>query len=440
VIVTGVGGTGVVTIGAILGMAAHLEGKGCGMIDMAGLAQKGGAVYSHVKLAARPEDIHSIRVSAREADLVLGCDLVVTGTRKVLASVRPGETALFVNTAEVMPGDFARNADYTLPAARLRRAILAAAGNEGVTFVDATAIATALTGNAIATNMFMLGVAFQSGRVPLSAAAIERAITLNGEAVAMNQAAFAWGRRAAADLPRVLAQVAPPATPGGDRELSDSLDERIERRAAFLAAYQDEAYAVRYRDAVARIRAAETRTAPGSTALADAVARGLFKLMAIKDEYEVARLYTDGSFARTLKAQFEGELKLTFHLAPPLLGRRDADGRPVKSTFGPWMLTALSLLARLKGLRGTWLDVFGRTAERRMERRLLADYEALLGEITAALTAATLPTAVALAALPEKMRGFGHVKERNVAAALSEQAVLREALRTGGAPRALAAE
>ena len=440
VIVTGVGGTGVVTIGAILGMAAHLEGKGCGMIDMAGLAQKGGAVYSHVKLAARPDDIHSIRVSAREADLVLGCDLVVTGTRKVLASVRPGETALFVNTAEVMPGDFARNADYTLPAARLRRAILAAAGNEGVTFVDATAIATALTGNAIAANMFMLGVAFQSGRVPLSAAAIERAIALNGEAVAMNQAAFTWGRRAAADLPRVLAQVAPPAAPGGDRELSETLDERVERRAAFLADYQDAAYAVRYRDAVARIRAAETRVAPGSTALADAVARGLFKLMAIKDEYEVARLYTDGSFARTLKAQFEGELKLTFHLAPPLLGRRDAEGRPVKSTFGPWMLTALRLLARLKGLRGTWLDVCGRTAERRMERRLLADYETLLSEIMTTLTPATLPTAVALAALPEKMRGFGHVKERNVTAALAEQAALRDALRTGGAPRAMAAE
>ena len=317
---TGVGGTGVVTIGAILGMAAHLEGKGCGMIDMAGLAQKGGAVYSHVKLAERPEDIHSIRVAAGEADLVLGCDLVVTGTKKVLAAVKQGETALVVNTAEVMPGDFARNADFSLPAERIKRAVLSAAGHDTVAFIDATRIATALTGNAIAANMFMLGYAFQMGRVPLSAASLERAIELNGEAVAMNKAAFTWGRRAALDTARVEALVAPRSAPSGDKLVSTSLEETVKRRIAFLTDYQDKAYARRYRDRVEKVQAAERAKAPGSTALTEAVARYLFKLMAIKDEYEVARLYTNGEFMKALRSQFAGDPKLTFHLAPPILG------------------------------------------------------------------------------------------------------------------------
>ncbi|MCP8939720.1 indolepyruvate ferredoxin oxidoreductase family protein [Alsobacter sp. SYSU M60028] len=443
IIVTGVGGTGVVTIGAILGMAAHLEGKACGMIDMAGLAQKGGAVYSHVKLAERPEEIHSIRVAAGEADLVLGCDLVVTGTRKVLAAVKEGQTALVVNTAEVMPGDFARNADYSLPAERIKRAVVAAAGPDAAAFVDATGIAAALTGNAIAANMFMLGYAFQMGRVPLSAAALERAIELNGEAVAMNLSAFAWGRRAAHDRARVEALVKPSAAPAGDRRLSSTPEEALARRVAFLTEYQDAAYAERYRAAVARVAAAEAARAPGRTGLAEAVARYLFKLMAIKDEYEVARLYTDGEFLKALRGQFDGDLKLTFHLAPPILGRRDPQtGLPRKSTFGPWMMKALALLAKGRRLRGGWLDVFGRTAERRMERRLIADYEALLAEIVERLTPETHALCVALASIPEKIRGYGYVKERHLAAAKAEEATLLERLRAGperSAP-ALAAE
>ena len=441
IIVTGVGGTGVVTIGAILGMAAHLEGKGCGMIDMAGLAQKGGAVYSHVKLAPRPEDIHSIRVAAGEADLILGCDLVVTGTRKVLAAVKPGETHVVVNTAEVMPGDFARNPDYLLPAERIKRAIQTAEGGSAkAAFINATAVATALTGNAIAANMFMLGYAFQKGGVPLSSAAILRAIELNGEAVAMNKAAFTWGRRAALDQPRVEALVAPRTAPTGDRRQSETLDETIARRVAFLTEYQDAAYAARFTRWVERVRAAEQKADPTSTALTETVTRTLFKLMAIKDEYEVARLYTDGSFQKALATQFEGDLKLTFHLAPPILGRKDDRGHAVKTTFGPWMMRLFGVLAKLRGLRGGPLDIFGRTAERKWERRLLAEYEMILDEVLGAVTRERLPEAVELLGVRSKIRGYGHVKQANGEKVAGEEAALLARFRAQPVRPALAAE
>ncbi|HEX5868735.1 MAG TPA: DUF6537 domain-containing protein, partial [Beijerinckiaceae bacterium] len=442
IIVTGVGGTGVVTVGAILGMAAHLEGKGCGMIDMAGLAQKGGAVYSHVRLANAPDDIHAIRVTAGAAHLVLGCDLVVTGTKRVLASVKQGRTALVVNTAEILPGDFTRDADFSLPTERIRRAILAAAGRDGVAFIDATAVATAILGNAIAANMFMLGYAFQKGHVPLAAASIEEAIRLNGEAVTLNLDAFAFGRRAAAEPERVAALMSELEAPTPSRHLSETLDEAIARRVSFLTDYQNRAYAERYRSAVERVRAAEAHAVANATALTDAVARNLFKLMAYKDEYEVARLYTDGQFAKQVAAAFEGDnLRYEFHLAPPLLVRRDpVTGVPRKMSFGPWMLKAFGVLARLKGLRGTPLDIFGYTHERRTERRLVRDYEALLAEIVAHLTPQNHAAAVGLAAIPDKIRGFGHVKARHLAAAKKDEAELLARFRSPKPPLALAAE
>ena len=441
IIVTGVGGTGVVTIGAILGMAAHLEGKGCGMIDMAGLAQKGGAVYSHVKLAKTPDDIHAIRVAAGEADLVLGCDLVVTGTKKVLAGARPGETMIVVNTAEVMPGDFVRNPDFSLPSERIKRAVLSIVGRENAAFVNATGIATALMGNAIAANMFVLGYAFQKGRVPLSSDAIKRAIELNGEAVQMNLQAFEWGRRAAIDLPRVEALAAPALKGTKARQLAETLEEKIARRVEFLTAYQNRAYADRYLRQVEAVRAAEARVTPGETGLTEATVKNLFKLMAIKDEYEVGRLYSDGAFQKQLASAFEGDLKLEFHLAPPLLGHRDPQtGLPTKTTFGPWVMHAFRALAALRGLRGTVFDIFGRTDERKMERKLLADYEGLLVELCSALTPANKPIATALAALPDKIRGFGHVKERNVHSAKAEEAALLRQFRNGEAIQPLAAE
>jgi indolepyruvate ferredoxin oxidoreductase len=426
VIVTGVGGTGVVTIGAILGMAAHLEGKGLGMIDMAGLAQKGGAVYSHVRLANHQNDIHAIRVSAESAHLVLGCDLVVTGTRKVLASVKQGQTALVVNTAEVMPGEFTRNADFSLPTERLKRAIKGAAGEEGAAFVDATAIATALLGNAIAANMFMLGYAYQAGLVPLSAAAIEKAIELNGEAVKMNLSAFDWGRRAAAEPELIASMMSELKAPTESRKLSETLDEVIARRQEFLSEYQNKRYGKRYRTLVERVREAEAKTVPGSTALTDAVARSLFKLMAYKDEYEVARLYTNGNFEKQVASAFEGEnLTYEFHMAPPILARKDpTTGVPKKMSFGPWMMKAMRVLAKFKTLRGTPLDAFGYSHERRTERQLIREFEGRIEEILAKLTADNHTVAVGLANIPQKIRGFGHIKERNLKTAKAEEAEL----------------
>jgi len=439
ILVTGVGGTGVVTIGAILGMAAHLEGKGCGSIDMAGLAQKGGTVLSHVKIGARPEDVHAIRVAAGEADLVLGCDLVVSGTRKVLAAIRKDETGVVVNTAEIYPGNFTHDADYTIPTERIERVIQKTAGAK-VCFVDATGIATALLGNSIAANMFMLGYAWQKGLVPLDDSSILRAIELNHEAVELNRHAFLWGRREAVDSVAVEAIVAPLRKTTPTQEISSTLAERIERRVGFLRDYQNEAYASRYRRLVERVAAVERAKAPGHAELTDAVARYLFKLMAIKDEYEVARLYTDGSFARQLAATFDGDLKLTYHLAPPILGRKNASGEPVKSAFGGWLRPLFRVLAALKRLRGTAFDIFGYTRDRKLERKLLSDYENLLAEIAEKLGPDTHAIAVALAAIPEKIRGFGHVKARHVEAANAEEQALLEQFRAEPPPVKLAAE
>jgi indolepyruvate ferredoxin oxidoreductase len=442
IIVTGIGGTGVVTIGGVLGMAAHLEGKGVGIIDMAGLAQKGGAVYSHIRIANKPEDIHAIRIAAAGADLVLGGDIVVAGNKKVLAAVKHGATRMIVNLAEFLPGDFTRNADFSLPTERLKRAIMSAAGRDQVSFIDATRLATALMGNSIAANMFMVGYAYQQGALPLSADSIEKAIEMNGEAVAMNQAAFRWGRRAAIDVSGVEGLIPNAAAEDDNRRLSQTLDEIVARRAAFLTGYQNAAYAKRYSDLVAMARAAEESRTPGRTGLAEAVARNLFKLMAYKDEYEVARLYTDGTFARQIETAFEpGSLRYEFHLAPPLLARRDkVTGEPRKMSFGPWMMKVFGVLRRFKALRGTPFDPFGYTAERRMERRLIADYEALLSELLGKLNADNHPLAVGLAVIPEKIRGFGHVKLRNLTAAKADEAALLEQFRSGAAPMLKAAE
>jgi indolepyruvate ferredoxin oxidoreductase len=278
-----------------------------------------------------------------------------------------------------------------------------------------------LFGNSLGANMFMLGFAYQHGGLPVSAEAVERAIELNGQAVAMNVAAFRWGRRAAHDPAFVRAMVEKARGKASDREFAQGLDEIIQKRAAFLAAYQDEAYAERYRRRVALMRAAEEKAAPGSTAVGEAVARNLFKLMAIKDEYEVARLYTDGSFGKQLAAEFEHYDRLEFHLAPPILNRRGSDGRLRKSKFGPWMMKAFGVLAAMKGLRGTPFDLFGYSEERRMERRLLSDYESDLDRIAETLSPERIEAAAALASVPSLIRGFGHVKAANAGKAAGER-------------------
>ena len=442
IVVTGVGGTGIVTVGAILGMAAHLEGKGVGVLDMAGLAQKGGAVQSHIRLAHKPDDIHAIRVAARDADLVIGGDIVVAGSKKVLAAAIPGRTTMVINTAEVLPGDFTRNAEFVLPTERLKRAITNAAGRERTHFIDASRIATALLGQSIGANMFLVGYAYQLGALPLSAAAIEQALELNGEAVAMNVAAFRWGRRAAADLKAVEAKAPRPEAIDPARKLSQSFDEVVERRVVFLTDYQDAAYAARYRAVVERAKAIETAKALGKNGLADAVARYLFKLMAYKDEYEVARLYADPSFERQVRNDIGGEhLRYQVHLAPPLLARRDKiTGVPRKMTFGPWIFPVFRMLAKFKFLRGTVFDPFGHTTERKIERSLVREYEALLEEIFVKLTPENHHLAVGLAAIPDKIRGFGHVKLRHLKTAKADESALLEQFRASPTPLLKAAE
>ena len=382
------------------------------MSDMAGLAQKGGAVFSHVRIAPTPAEFQAIRISAGKADLILGCDLVVSGSRKVLTSVREGETAFLVNTSEVMPGDFTRNADFSLPTERLKRAIVKAAGAEKTSFFNATVAATRLFGNAIAANMFMLGMASQKGALPLSPASVEEAIRLNGPSGKMNIEAFRWGRKAAHDPQSVEALVGDQqAVP--DTAVEETVADIIERRAEFLQDYQNKAWAAKYRDTLRPLVEAEEQATGKAGPVSEAAARSLFKLMAIKDEYEVARLYSDGSFKRQLGKQFESYDKLEYHMAPPVLGRKDSKGHPVKSTFGRGMTMVFPVLSALKVLRGTPLDVFGYSAERRLERQILAGFVGELGQMSRVLRKENTALMAEFCSYPAKVKGYGHVKQRN---------------------------
>ncbi len=417
ILVTGIGGTGVVTIGHLLGMAAHIEGKGAALIDMVGISQKNGTVVTHLKIGATPESISAVRVARGAADLILGCDLVTSGSERILSAASRANTHAVVNSHEVMPANFTHDADFDVQGAALTLRIAAAVKPGGLSAIDATSIATKLLGDSIAANLFTLGYAWQKGLVPVSREAIEEAAALNGVSVKMNLSAFAWGRRAAVDeaaLRRVIGAMVE-AKP-------ETLDEIVARRVEFLTAYQDAAYAESYRSFVAKVRAV-------SEPLAMAVARNLFKLMAYKDEYEVARLYSDGSFAANLAKQFTGDYKLTFHLAPPIRGRADSfTGKPLKSEYGPWMMTGFRVLAKMKRLRGTAFDLFGHTAERKMERQLIADYRAQVEGLIADPAKARRPEALEIASLPETMRGFGHVKDASVAKAKAREAELLAAM------------
>ena len=439
IVVVGVGGTGIVTVGALLGMAAHLEGKGCSVLDMMGLAQKGGAVTSHLRIAATPEAITTTRIAAGGADLMLGCDLVVAASEEALKTVRAQHTHIVVNGQEVMTGDFTRDANAQFPKDHLLQALQQTAGADQVALVEATRLATALLGNAIATNLFMLGYACQKGYLPVSAAALERAIELNRVAIDTNKQALLWGRRAAVDLAHVQC-IATPAIPVAlaTRQAS-SLDELIVKRVAFLSDYQNAAYAKRYRDLVAKVRRAEQDRARGLSGLSEAVARYYFKLLAYKDEYEVARLYTQGDFENQLKQQFEGDIKLQFHLAPPMFAKRDPNtGELQKRAYGPWLFNFFKLLAKLRGLRGTALDIFGYSTERKTERQLIKDYETIIDELIAKLTPDNHALAADIARIPEQIRGYGHVKERHLAQAKLDEQRLLAAFREQHRPRAAA--
>jgi indolepyruvate ferredoxin oxidoreductase len=421
ILITGIGGTGVVTVGQILAMAAHVEGKGAVVLDMSGLAQKGGPVMSHVRLADHQADLHSTRVGTGSADLVIGCDLIVTASRDALSRMGEGRTYAAINSTGSSTAAFVKNPDWQFPDASSRGEIVKACGADHTDFVDAGQIATALMGDSIATNMFMLGYAFQKGHVPLTEASILKAIELNGVSVNFNKSAFAWGRTAAHDLASVVRMTTPARVIEFKR--SQSLDDIVSRRVELLTAYQDARYAFEYKSFVEQVRAEEAKLGKG-TRLSEAVARYCYKLMAYKDEYEVARLYTDGAFQQKIAGMFEGDIKLKFHLAPPLLAKHDAKGQLVKQEFGPWMMKAFGVLAKCKGLRGTALDIFGYTAERKMERALIGEYRQTVSALLPKLTADNLAQAVAIASIPEDIRGYGHVKERHLKAAKQKQAAL----------------
>jgi indolepyruvate ferredoxin oxidoreductase len=433
ILITGVGGTGVVTIGALLGTAAHIEGKGCSILDMAGLAQKGGAVLSHLRIADKPEDIHAVRLASGGARLILGCDMVVAARGDCMSKVQPDATKAVINSHQAITGDFTRDPDCVFPDEELRGAIVSTVGKESTDFVDANRLATALLGDSIAANMFMLGFAYQKSLIPVSEAAIFQAIELNGIAIQMNQQAFTWGRRAAHDLAAVRRIALPDdddADPAKSPDTADILRNTIERRVAFLTGYQNARYAARYRKLLDKVRTVQAVRTPHEEGLTVAVARYYFKLMAYKDEYEVARLYTDGTFADRLNESFTGDFKLRFHLAPPLIARRDkTSGELKKSDYGPWILKVFRSLAKLKVVRGTPLDIFGYTAERRMERQLIHDYEATIEDILDSLTPENHHIAVEIASIPEKIRGYGHVKLDSVRRAADDRAALLESYR-----------
>ncbi len=393
ILVTGVGGTGVVTIGALVGMAAHLDGIGSGIIDMAGLAQKGGSVYSHIKLAATPGVIKTIRVADGCADLMLGCDVVVGAGNAALSTLSKSTQAL-INTHEQMPREFAYERDFTLPTDLMHTRVTDTVGHDNAAFIDASNYATQLLGDSIGTNLFMLGAAYQKGLIPLSAKAIDHAIDLNGVATEMNKNAFALGRHWVLDHSRLDALLPTTTVPE-----PETLDAIIADRAMRLTAYQNADYADSYRSFMAKV---------SDKPYAIAVARNLYKLMAYKDEYEVARLYSDPSFMEKLHDQFEGDLKLKISLAPPLLSRPDpVTGKAKKIEFGAWIFPFFKVLKSLKSLRGTPFDPFGYSTERRRERALIEEYKAMI----LGIKEGTKPeTALELANLPEGIRGFGHVK------------------------------
>ncbi len=410
IMINGIGGTGVVTIGAVLGMAAHLEDKAISIYDQTGFAQKGGAVQSHLRIGHRQQDITSLPIGPGDADLIIGCDLVVTASESSMRSIRHGHTKAVVNTDPVATAALQLVRDFELPSSALIQGIADVLGDDLAT-IDASKIANALTGNSIASNMFLVGFAFQKGWLPLGEEAILKAIEINGVSVPFNQGAFRLGRVAAHDIGRITTLIEKQLN-AGKPDVAETPEQALQRRIDHLSAYQDKAYAQRYLELVHRTRQIEQEKTPGRTELTEAVMRNYFKLMAYKDEYEVARLYTDGKFVESLKQQFDGDYKLKFNLAPPLLSKRDpVTGHLRKKEFGPWVFKAFGVLAKLKGLRGTAFDIFGYTAERRQERQLIVDYRDTIESLLTQLSEANHDIAVKIAHLPAEIRGYGHVKE-----------------------------
>lgn len=405
ILLNGIGGTGVIAVGSLIGMAAHLEGKGVSILDMTGMAQKNGAVTSHIRICDDVNKLHAQRIATGEADLVLGCDILTAGAPDAIAKMRVGRTRAVINTHQQPTGAFAQNPDWQFPMDTVERLIEESVGRQ-VDYVDATKLATALMGDAIATNVFMVGYAYQKGLLPVSEAALLRGIEIIGVGVESNKRSFLWGRRAAVDLKRVVKIALPIQVI--NVTMPESLDGLVQKRAAFLTEYQNAAYAQIYVDLINDVRGLDTK-------LATVVAHNAFKVMAYKDEYEVARLYSTPEFMAKIRNQFDGDVQLQFNLAPPMFAKKDAQGHLKKQTYGSWMLTAFKYLAKFKNLRGTKWDVFGYTTERRGECALRDDYIQTIRALLPDLNAETLDNAVKFAQLPQDVRGFGHVKEAGMA-------------------------
>ena len=439
IVVAGVGGTGVITIGQLLGVAAHMEGKGIVTQDAAGLAQKGGATWSHVLIGRTQDDIRTTRVSAAAADLIIGCDPIVAANKDTVTRMREGRTHVALNSHATPTAAFVKNSGWQNPEACCAEDIARAVGAEGLSSFDADGVAGKLMGDTLYINPMILGYAWQKGWVPLERESLMRAIELNNVQVENNKIAFEWGRQAAHDWSRVEKLL---AGAGGAQVIEfkkrETLDSLITRRVEFLTGYQNAAYAETYKAFLAQVQQAEN--ALGKTTLAEAVARYLFKLMAYKDEYEVARLHSDPAFLQRIEGMFEGDYTLNYHLAPPMTAERNDKGELVKKKYGPSMLRNFRILAKLKGLRGGPFDFFGKTEERQTERALIQQYRASIEEVLKSLSASNHATAVEIARIPEQIKGYGHVKERNLHAARTRWAELMEAYRqpVSAAPRQVA--
>jgi indolepyruvate ferredoxin oxidoreductase len=421
-LVTGVGGTGVVTVGAVIAMAAHLEGKAASVLDFMGFAQKGGSVLSFVRLADVPSRLNQVRIDTQQADAILACDLVVGASPEALQTVRHGRTRILANTHQIPVAESLRNPDAELMSDELLEKMRFVAGDGQVATFDAQTLAEDFLGDTVTANVLAMGYAWQHGFVPVGLAAMQQAIRLNGVAVETNLLAFSLGRLAAAD-PAALERLrdAPSEHAG-----AESVDALIERARTHLSGYQNAAWAARFDALVQRVRVREQAMSASDAALplTRAVATSLLKLMSYKDEYEVARLYTDGRFRRQLDDQFEGDVRLEFHMAPPLLSRPKNGQPPRKVVLGAWMMPAMRWLAKAKVLRGSAFDLFGHTEERRTERALIGRFERRVDELLDTLSADNAETARQIAALPLSIRGFGHVKLANLALANAREAEL----------------
>ncbi len=437
-VVTGIGGTGVITVGALLGMAAHIEGKGSSVLDSIGLAQKNGSVLSYVRVSATPEALTTARIPLGATDCLIGCDMVVAAGPEAMVAMAKGRTRGVVNGNVTPTAAFVLNPDVDTDTSELSNRLNRTLGKDALDFIDAQELSARLLGDAIGQNVMLLGAAYQKGLLPVGLAALEQAIEMNGVGIPMNREAFAWGRLAAHDL----AMVERIAGLRADRKVpvSESVADMVARRALFLTDYQNAAYAARYRSLVDETQKAEQAAVPGATALSKAVARYYFKLMAYKDEYEVARLHTDPAFLEKLKAEFDGDFKLAFNLAPPIMAKPDpVSGEPTKKRFGPWVVSLFKVLRALKGLRGTPFDIFGYSEERKLERRLIVEYADRMRGLLSRLSAVNYDVAVEIASIPERIRGYGHIKRRHLAEVKPKEAELLAAFEHAR-PEVVAAE